>query len=61
MVDSTNTHVTEKSITTTFHLCKALHDKSLLPDIADDATVGHGIEYNIKQLSIMLSIPAIEK
>ena len=43
MADSINTPVIEKPITTIFHLCKALHDKSLLPDIVDDATVGHGI------------------
>ena len=43
MVESISTPGTEKPITTTFHLCKSLHNKSLLPDIADDATVIHGI------------------
>ena len=46
VVESINTPVTEKPITMTFNLCKALHNKSLLPDIADNATVGHGIEFN---------------
>ena len=60
MVELIDTPVTEKLIMTTFHLCKSLHEKSLLPDIVDDDTVGHGIEYLTKRLSITFSIPGTE-
>ena len=61
MVESINTPVIEKTITMAFHLCEALHNKSLLPDITHNATVDDVIEYNTKQLSIIFLVPGTDK
>ena len=55
--------VTEKPPTTTFHLCKNLHDRSLQFDLSDDITVSNGssTKYLTQRLSMMISIPGHEK
>ena len=60
---SSDISVTEKPPTTTFHLCKNLHDRSLQNDLSDDITVTNGssTKYLTQRLSMMLSIPGIEK
>ena len=56
---SSDTSVTEKPPTTTFHLCKKLHYLSLQTDLSDDITVSHGsnTKYLTRRLSMMFSIP----
>ena len=61
--DTSNKMVTEKPKTTSFHLCKDVHDRTLERDFSDEDTVSNtnSSKYSNQRLSMMFSIPSLEK